>query len=71
MKNKDLNWLNDEIEKVRSEKRKLCSSVSSTAYNKSDAKKIKEIKEDLKKKRRSIKRSEKQTWKNEVKKYEG
>lgn len=66
MKNKDLNWLNDEIEKVRAEKRKLCSPVSSNAYTKQDSRRIKEIKSDLKRKRRSIKRAEKQSWKNDI-----
>jgi hypothetical protein len=69
MKNKDLDWMNNEIEKVRAEKRKLCSPVSSNAYTKEDSRRIKEIKKDLKRKRRSIKRAEKQSWKNEIRNF--
>ena len=63
---KDERWLEDEIQKIKKEKRLTCSSISSIAYTKNDNQRIKKIKGELKRKRRSVKRSEKQSWKKKV-----
>ena len=60
MKTKDQDWYDSKIEQIRSKKRKL--------RHIQDAKKVKSIKEDLKREQRAAKRSLRQNIKNWIKK---
>ncbi len=60
MKNKDQGWYESKVEEIRKKKRKL--------RHIQDAKKVKSIKEDLKREQRSAKRSMKQNIKMLIKK---
>ena len=60
MKNKDQDWYESKVEEIRKKKRKL--------RHIQDAKKVKSIKEDLKREQRSAKRSMKQNIKILIKK---
>lgn len=68
MKDKDDIWLDQEVQKIKKKKRTMCKSISSFSYGtdfmagKLTNKKIKEMKESLKKERRAAKRSNKQFW---------
>lgn len=70
---KDDSYYEKEIQDLKKEKRALCSSISSDDYGHTDFngdlktnKQIKKIKEELKNKRRAIKRSQKQQWKKDI-----
>jgi len=80
-KKKDEIWLDSEIKKIKDEKRELCKSISDSDYNsysiyegKLNNKTIKKMKDDLKKKKRSVKRANKQysekEMEEEILKYE-
>jgi hypothetical protein len=69
MKTKDEIWMEDELDKLKSDKRLMCSPVCAEAYTKNDNKRIKKLKDEFKKKRRSIKRAEKTTWKKKVREF--
>jgi len=72
-KNKDEIWLDSEIKKIKKEKREKCQSISDTDYNSHSIyegqlnnKTIKKMKEDLRKKKRSVKRANKQFANKEI-----
>ena len=80
-KNKDDIWLDSEIKKIKDEKRELCQPISDSEYNKYSIqegqlnnKTIKKMKDDLKRKKRSVKRANKQfaekEMEEEILKYE-
>ena len=72
-KKKDDEYYQKELNDLKQEKRSLCSSISSDNYGEMDFKgdfktnkEIKKIKQELKNKRRSIKRSQKQQWQKDI-----
>lgn len=60
MKNKDQEWYESKVEEIRKKKRKL--------RHIQDSKKVKQIKEDLKREQRAAKRSSKQELKKWISK---
>lgn len=61
-KEKDIHWHDNEVKKLRKTKREFCKPISSFEYGpyaKSN-KEIKKLKDDIARKRRSVKRAEKQ-----------
>jgi hypothetical protein len=70
---KDDAYYDKEMQDLKKEKRALCSSISKDDYGQQDFngdfrtnQQIKKAKEEIKNKRRAIKRSQKQQWQKEI-----
>ena len=66
MKNKEQAWHNKQIHKLKEEKKEVLGDKIDSEGSSVDVKNRKKIKEEFKKERRRIKRSEKQNWKNNL-----
>jgi hypothetical protein len=69
MKKKNKDWHDNEIKKLKGDKKEILGAYKNIDEKgtSTDVKNRKKIKEEFKKERRRIKRSEKEHWKNEVK----